>query len=257
MKSLLINPDVRKFTPGPPAESMLKPVPAKITRKGPDKFTSALVHEIRNPLANINLAVEILKSPLKDDAHDMYLDILTRSVSKINAAVTDLLNYLQTDAIQFKDHSVHKLLDEAVAMAEDRIMLKKITLIKEYSDFDSKVFINKQVIKIALTNIIINAIEAMSSGKGQLKLVAGSIKGIPFIEIEDNGIGIAEENLKNIFNPYFTNKPGGMGLGLSTSLKILLSNHAKIAVKSEPGQGTRFIITFNNYKPAKIILNNE
>jgi signal transduction histidine kinase len=251
MKSLLINPDVIKLVPGPLAESMLKPVPAKITRKGPDKFTAALVHEIRNPLANINLAVEILKSPLSDDAHKIYLDILTRSVSKINAAVTDLLNYLQADETQFKNHSVHQLLDEAVAMAEDRIVLKKITLIKAYSDLNSKVFINKQVMKIALTNIIINAIEAMPSDKGKLKLVARSIKGIPVIEIEDNGIGIAEENLKNIFDPYFTKKPGGMGLGLSTSLKILLSNHAKIAVKSEPDRGTRFIITFNNVQACK------
>jgi signal transduction histidine kinase len=69
------------------------------------------------------------------------------------------------------------------------------------------------------------------------------------IEIEDNGIGISKQNLKNIFKPYFTNKPGGMTLGLSTTLDILHSNHAKVEVHSEEGRGTHFILSFERIQP--------
>ncbi len=228
------------------AKSLLKPVSTNIEAEAPDRYITALAHEIRNPLTNINLAVEILRSPLSAEEHAMYLEILVRSTTRINTAVTELLNYKQVGEVQIKEHSLHQLLDEAIATAQDRILLKKITVIKTYSTLGSMVFINKQVIKIALTNIIINAIEAMTSGKGRLTVSTRQVNNTAVIAIEDNGTGISAENLKLIFEPYFTKKAGGMGLGLSTSLKILRANKAKIAVKSTVGKGTRFTITFIN-----------
>lgn len=226
------------------AKSILKPVSTTPEKEAPDGFIAALAHEIRNPLSNINLAAEMLRSPLSAGEHAMYLDILVRSTARISTAVTDLLNYKHAGEVQLKEHSLHRLLDEAIAIAQDRILLKKITVIKTYSTVGSMVFINKQVIKIALTNIIINAIEAMTTGKGRLTVSTSHINNTAVIAIEDNGTGISVENLKQIFDPYFTKKAGGMGLGLSTSLKILRSNKAKIAVSSTLGKGTRFTITF-------------
>ncbi len=230
------------------SERQLKPVSSKLVRKSPDKFAAALVHEIRNPLTNINLAVEILKSELNDESREMYLDILLRSASRINIAVTDLLNYFQADEIEFENHPIQQLLDAALEVAEDRIMLKGITVTKDYPLQDSMAYVNKQVIIIAITNIIINAIEAMPLGKGQLKLTTKTVNNRPVIKIEDNGIGINKENLQNIFNPYYTKKAGGMGLGLSTTMKIMLANKAQLAVQSEVDKGTLFIITFNGNK---------
>jgi signal transduction histidine kinase len=109
--------------------------------------------------------------------------------------------------------------------------------------------VNKQKIEIALTNIIINAIDAMHPENGKLKLITKSINGKCVIEIEDNGIGISKENLNNIFTPYFTDKAGGMGLGLSTTLGILKENHATVEVQSEEGMGTRFILSFEGILP--------
>ena len=98
---------------------------------------------------------------------------------------------------------------------------------------------------MALTNIIINAIDAMSAENGELKLGTKLIGDRYAIEIEDNGCGISPENLKNIFKAFYTNKPGGLGVGLSTTYDILWSNHVEVKVESEPGTGTCFTLLFD------------
>jgi len=210
----------------------------------PNQFGSALAHEVRNPLATINLAVQMLKSPTKVLDQTLYLDIIMKASGQINDLITDLLRTPQSSEMQLEKYTIHQLLDEALALTEDRILLKNITVRKDYSTLDCKIFVNKLKIKIALVNIIVNAIDAMHPEKGKLKLITRSINGKCIIEIEDNGIGISKENLKNLFTPYFTNKDGGMGLGLSTTIDILKANHATIDVQSEEGKGTRFILTF-------------
>jgi signal transduction histidine kinase len=210
----------------------------------PNPLASALAHEVRNPLATINLAVQMLKSPTQVIHHKLYLDIIMKASGQINDLITDLLKIEQPGEMQSGKYTMHQLLDEALALTEDRILLKNITVRKDYSTLDCKIFVNKQKIKIALVNIIINAIDAMHPEKGKLKLITRSINGKCIIEIEDNGIGISKENLKNLFTPYFTNKAGGMGLGLSTTIDILRANHATVDVQSEEAKGTRFILSF-------------
>ena len=220
-------------------------IPSGIVQKQPGQFASALAHEVRNPLSNINLAIEMLKSMISDDDQKIYLDIITRGSGRINELVTDLLTSFQADEIQSEKHSIHELLDEVLAMTEDRIILKNITVKKNYATRDCKIILNRSKMKIALTNIIINAIDAMTCGKGELKLITKSIDDRYVIHIEDNGCGINKENLKNIFKPFFTNKPGGLGIGLATTHDILQSNRVGVNVESAVGEGTRFILLFD------------
>ena len=219
-------------------------IPPKIVQEKATPFASALAHEVRNPLTNINLAVEMLRSTLKDIDQRLYLDIILRGSDRINDLVTDLLQLCQGDDLKPAKHSIHQLLDEVLEMTRDRITLKNITVRRDYTTINCKILVDKEKIKLALTNIIINAIDAMPSENGRLKLITRSINEKCVIEIEDNGTGISADDLKNIFKPYFTNKPAGMGLGLSTTQNILLANHAKMEVLSEEGKGTRFILTF-------------
>jgi signal transduction histidine kinase len=213
----------------------------------PNQFSSALAHEVRNPLATINLAVQMLKSPTKVLDQMLYLDIITKASGQINDLITDLLKTWQPGEMQLEKYTMHQLLDEALALAEDRILLKNITVRKDYSTLDCKIFVHQQEIRIALVNIIINAVDAMPPERGKLKLITRSINGKCLIEIEDNGIGISKENLKNLFTPYFTSKVGGMGLGLSTTIDILKANHATVDVQSEEAKGTRFILSFEGF----------
>ncbi|MHA4810807.1 two-component system sensor histidine kinase NtrB [Flavitalea flava] len=226
-----------------PEIEQLRPIPNP-AKSG--AFTSSLAHEVRNPLSNINLAAEMLKSSVLDADQQIYLDIITRASTRINDLVTDLLTVGQSAGITgITSTSIHQLLDEVLFMTKDRILLKNILISKNYSFRDCKIQGDKEKIKMALTNIIINAIDAMTAGKGRLQLITRSINGKCILEIKDNGIGIQKENLKKIFQPYFTNKPGGMGLGLSTTLEILKSNQITVDVLSEEGTGTRFMLSFD------------
>jgi signal transduction histidine kinase len=220
-------------------------IPLPISKKKPGQFASALAHEVRNPLSNINLAVEMLKSLISNEDQKIYLDIIMRGAGRINDLVTDFLTSFEADEIQSGKHSIHQLINEVIAMTEDRIRLKNITIRKDYATRDCKIILNKQKMQIALTNIIINAIDAMPSENGELKLTTKSIDGKYVIQVEDNGCGISKANLKHIFKPFFTKKPGGLGLGLATTYHILKSNHVGIDVESEEGKGTLFILSFD------------
>ncbi|MBC7874183.1 MAG: HAMP domain-containing histidine kinase [Ferruginibacter sp.] len=209
----------------------------------PDEFVSFLAHEIRNPLTNIKLSVDIMEQALKDNDLKIYLAIIMRSTVRINEIVNEVLKYHGVDEILSEEHSIHQMLEEVLTMAEDRIRLKNITIRKNYAP-DRRIFMNKPKMKIALTNIIINAIDAMTSEKGELKLVTKRGKTSYTLQIEDNGCGISKANLEHIFLAYFTNKPGGLGLGLATTKAILHSNNVGVNVESREGEGTRFILSF-------------
>jgi signal transduction histidine kinase len=103
---------------------------------------------------------------------------------------------------------------------------------------------DREKLKLALLNIVINAIESMAEHKGQLvmQLVQAGQKAV--LTISDNGCGISEENVPRLFEPYFTQKRNGVGLGLTFTLNILQSHQAKIDVSSVLGQGTTFVISF-------------
>jgi signal transduction histidine kinase len=251
------HPVATLYTPSKPANlfrSLIRQVtsipiePAiipEIVQKHTGQFASALAHEVRNPLSNINLAVEMLKTTMKTEEQKIFLDIILRGSGRINDLVTDLLASTQAEEQHLERHSVHQLLDEALNMNKDRILMKNILIRKDYTTLDCKILVNKERMKIALTNIIVNAIDAMPLGKGKLKLLTRSMNNMCFMEIQDNGVGISKENLKNIFKPYFTDKPSGLGLGLSTTLDILKANHAGVEVQSEEGRGTNFILSFD------------
>ena len=220
--------------------------PAVVIEKDQVMFVPTIAHEVRNPLANINLAVGMLQSLITDEEQRLYLDIVLRASGRINGLVHDLLLQHHHTTVQPEKCSVQQLLNEVLFLAADRLMLKNIRLIKEYTVKECFIMGDRQNILLALTNIIVNAIDAMNKTNGELKLSTKLVNNKCIIEIEDNGIGISMDNLQHIFKPYFTKKLTGMGLGLSTTMETLLANHARVAVQSEEGIGTRFILSFKS-----------
>lgn len=234
-----------------PSSKLLKiPEPAKSQSQQPGPFAS-LAHEIRNPLSTINLSVEMLKSIITDDDQKVLLDMIIRSSMRINDILTDVHSTLDVNETPPEKYSINRLLDEVLEMAGDKIKLNHITIRKKYATKDARIVMNRPKMRIALTNIVINAIDAMAGIKGELVLVTKSNEHTCSVQIEDNGCGISQENLKNIFKPYFTNKQNGLGLGLATTQDILRSNHVRLNVKSVEGHGTNFILLFEKsiHKP--------
>jgi signal transduction histidine kinase len=207
------------------------------------RIVRTLAHEIRNPLTNINLSIEQIQSETSNDELIPYFDIIKRNTKRINDLITDLLKSSRPTEVSRQKTSIHQILDETIAMAIDRITLKNIKLITEFEKAECDIMVDKEKIKIALLNIIINAVEAMPQNEGILRISTTKNESKCVIIIEDNGTGISREHIGRLFEPYFTNKTSGVGLGLATTHNILQSHNAVIDVESEIGKGSRFIIT--------------
>jgi signal transduction histidine kinase len=134
------------------------------------------------------------------------------------------------------------VIEESIQQAIDRLNLKNIQLKKDLS-IDTLLQIDAEQIKIALLNIVINAVEAMETGNGILE-VKSTVRGSSYlISIKDNGMGMSSEQIDRLFEPYFTSKSTGLGLGLSATLNIIQAHKGSIEVESTLGEGSQFIIS--------------
>ena len=211
------------------------------------KYTSVLVHELRNPLNNIMLSVESLNDSIGSNVDDkMLLDIIWRNARRINNLVESMLH--QGTITQQNEFPIHRVLDDVLEMVEDRIILKDVAVCTHYEKPDFKAIMNEQEMKMALTNIIINAIEAVPTHTGQLNIAVKSVTGDDkfIVQIKDNGCGISKKNLKAVFASHFTTKRVGLGYGLAATYALLHSNHVEVFVESTKGIGTCFTLLFDN-----------
>jgi len=210
------------------------------------RIARTIAHEVRNPLTNIELAKDQLDSEMISlDEKNILLGMISRNSKRINSLITDLLDATKFSELNFSEVDINELLDEMLNVAMDRAILKKITIKKEYEKNIPMLKVDRERIKIALLNIIVNAIEAVPEGTGVISVQSN--KGINYclITISDNGNGMDEETMSKVFDPYFTSKPQGNGLGLTHSQNIILNHKGKIRVFSETGRGTVFTITLN------------
>lgn len=208
------------------------------------RLTRTLAHEIRNPLNNINLSVEQLTHDDKNGESRMFIDIINRNSHTINNLITQLLTSALPTETSLLPNSLEQIMDDAIGQAIDRIQLKKIELKVSYPESPSNILADANKLKIAFLNIIINSIEAMGGVRNEIAIRITESGQYYIVSIQDTGSGIDEENLSRLFEPYFTSKKNGMGLGLASTLNILQSHHAQAEVKSKIGQGTTFQIRF-------------
>ena len=134
-------------------------------------------------------------------------------------------------------------------MAKDRINLNHIKIEKNYGIGICEISVDKEKIKIAFLNLIVNAIEAMEPGKGVLQITSREEEGRCAVEMTDNGYGMTEEQLNKLFEPYFTTKEKGNGLGLTNTQNIILNHKGNIYAISKPGEGTTFFVKFDFATP--------
>lgn len=208
------------------------------------RLSRTIAHEVRNPLTNINLSLEHLKGQSAED-QEMYLDIIRRNSERINQLITELLNSSKPAELMLQRFPVNKLLDETLELASDRIRLNEIKLERNYTTQNVDIEVDTDKIKTALLNLIINAIEAMEKRSGVLKIKTETNRQTCLVTIQDNGSGMDEENMKRLFEPFFSKKNKGMGLGLTATQNIILAHKGTIDVRSQPGQGTSFVIGFS------------
>ena len=216
----------------------------KLSIKG--EIARTLAHELRNPLASIGMSADILEKISGNPQNKLfsnYINIIKRSTTTLNDLVTDLLTVSNYSEPKMAKCCLAKTTNKALAHARDRIYLAGISLEKKYR---GPYFINadEEKLKIAILNIIVNASEAMTPNEGELIVAINKKKDTYSLKITDNGCGIEKEQLERLFDSFYTQKPGGMGIGLNSVKNILDDHGATIEVESLPQKGTTFILTF-------------
>lgn len=209
------------------------------------RIARLLAHEVKNPLTTIMLSADQLRLELPEEiikeSGDL-LDVILRNSHRINDLVSQLLNSTRYASLDLENYDINSILTECLNELEDRLELEHFQVVTDFEKNPKGIRVDKEKIKIAFTNLMVNAIEAMKKNEGVLKIKTESIEDGYSIEISDNGIGISKEKLDHLFEPYFTSKANGSGLGLTNTQNIIFSHKGSIRVESEEGKGTRFCI---------------
>ena len=208
------------------------------------RLVRIIAHEVRNPLNNITLSVEQMLQDIKDEPMQLYMNIIMRNGKRINDLISELLNTSRPSEITLEKQSLQSIMDDVIAASIDRLTLKRIKLQVSYPNNVQEIMADREKLKLALLNVVINAVEAMEEQEGVLSILLQELSDKVLLVISDNGSGISEENITRLFEPYFTQKRNGVGLGLTFTLNILQAHKANIEVSSRLGAGTAFNITF-------------
>ncbi len=210
------------------------------------KIARSIAHEVRNPLTNLNLALDQLRDELPKDNVPMkfYSDIIERNAHRIEELVGEMLNSSKPKKLHLELTSLTDIIEAALASAQDRLNLHKIELQFNFQSDLPRILVDKEKMQVALLNIIINAVEAMETGKGILKITTSQSGQLLTLAIADNGKGVSPDDIGKLFDPFFTGKKSGLGLGLTSTKNILNSHNALIDVRSHIDSGTTFFIHF-------------
>ncbi len=210
-------------------------------------LTAGLAHEIRNPLVAIKTLTQLLPERLDDEEfRTQFLQIASGEVDRISSLVTELLEFARPSDPKLELEDINTILDGMILLVSTETKKKQIDITKDYSSDVPPIQVDREQIKQVFLNILLNGIEATpENGKITVKtryfLKPG---GDPYAQIEftDTGCGIPEEYIEDIFNPFFTTKSTGSGLGLSISNQIIQDHRGYIDVESRLGKGSSFFI---------------
>ena len=210
-------------------------------------LTAGLAHEIRNPLVAIKTFTHLLPERIDDqEFRDKFLQIASGEVDRISSLVTELLDFARPSDPKLEPENVNTILDGMILLVSTEMNKKQISNIKDYDSNLPFVEIDREQIKQVFLNILLNAIEATSE-KGKITVRTRSFLkpgGEPYVQIEftDTGYGIPSDQIEEIFNPFFTTKTTGSGLGLSISNQIVQDHKGYIDVESQMGKGSSFFV---------------
>jgi signal transduction histidine kinase len=211
-----------------------------------DRIVSTIAHEVRNPVNTITLALSRFKKEHPDvESYNFYTDIIDKSCKRIDQLISQLIESARPSELSLKLGSINDLMEETLKLADDRIKLLNIIVYRKFESGIPEIPFDSEKLKIAFLNIIINSIEAMPPDSGILEIQTQLLHDNIMISIADNGKGIPKHNLNKLFDPFFTGKKGGMGLGLTSTHTIIKSHNGDINVESEVGIGTKFTVIFS------------
>jgi signal transduction histidine kinase len=213
------------------------------------QLASGIAHEIRNPLNYISLAIDHLKSELlpicgvRGGEMESIADNIKEEVRKANYMVLNFMNYGRPLKLRRQLVSYPDLLDKAMPLLQDKLKESHIKVVREIPESLPPMLVDPELMRNCLCNFITNAAQAMPEG-GMITLGADldTEAGMFLLSFSDQGTGIEPQDLEKVFQPYFTTKEAGIGLGLAITERIIKEHGGGLEVHSQRGEGTTFTV---------------
>ncbi|CAN5608223.1 ATP-binding protein [soil metagenome] len=212
------------------------------------RLASAIAHEIRNPLNYINLTLDHLRSkfaPEEAQKHATFEKLtaqLKTEVSRINRQISDFLHYSRPLKLDLKPINVREVIKDSLRIIEPQAEELDIKIGLVERENVPKILGDAEVLRSVFNNLLTNAMQAMETTGGNINMTISPDENFVKIEVADKGIGISEENLSKIFEPYFSTRETGTGLGLAIVQKIIEDHRGTIEVKSRLDEETKFTV---------------
>jgi signal transduction histidine kinase len=225
------------------------------------RLSAGMAHEIRNPLSGIGTNAQVLRRRFEEgDPRIRFVDFILEEVTRLDKIIEDLLRFARPPEPRLASHDLRESIERALNLARGRIEKAGVEVRFRVEGEPPPAFVDPDQIAQVLLNVILNAVQAMADG-GELGLrfrsverlapvigrqgrragdsaVQGPLRRFLEIEVRDTGMGIDRADLPHLFEPFFTTRPSGTGLGLSTSQALLRQHGGAISVESERGKGT-------------------
>ena len=208
------------------------------------QLSAGLAHEIRNPLGVISASAEVLSKHVskENEVAREVAGFIRTEVQRSNLLVSHFLDFARPLRPQREINNLNEVIDRAVAQLRESIKdgANRVRIEEHLDDLPPFAF-DSALIESAVLNLLLNGYESMSSG-GTLRISSGRDDATAWVDVSDSGSGIAPDQMESIFNPFFTTKPRGVGLGLAMVSKFVDSHGGKITVTSRAGEGSTFRI---------------
>jgi len=213
-------------------------------QKEKEDILAQIAHEIRNPLGGIELLASLIREDLQRDNRDTrYIDKILGEVNDLKSLITAYLNFSRPEPPKQENVNIASLISELKQFIKNKLDEKNINLSEELTVKEIK--FDPFHLKMILLNLISNSIDAISIN-GSIQITSSNSNGQLQISITDDGVSISDENLKNIFKPFFTTKKDGTGLGLAISQKLCRENNADLLLQKNSSIGCTFTIIKKN-----------
>ncbi|HEX3879046.1 MAG TPA: ATP-binding protein [Bryobacteraceae bacterium] len=203
------------------------------------QLSAGLAHELRNPLGTIRASSEMLTTAVskENEVAREVAGFISSEVDRCNSLITRFLHFARPLELQADKADLAQTIDQAITNVEREA--PEISIYKNYAPEIPPFRFDAELMERVVYNLISNAAQASPKG-GTVTVKTRAADGTAEISVIDRGAGIEPANLNTIFNPFFTTKPAGVGLGLAIVAKIVDEHHGKISVESEPGRGSVF-----------------
>jgi signal transduction histidine kinase len=206
-------------------------------------LAAGIAHEIRNPLSSIQAFAQLLPEKHKDkEFREEFGKIVIRDTKRITQLIENILALARPTSSTFHPCSISSVINDTLLLMGARIKKSSVKVVKKYAKVP-KIIGDKEQLKQVFLNIFMNAVQAMAGKEGsQLEITTRSTDKFVRVEIADNGPGIKKENVDRLFDPFFTTRHEGIGLGLALCYRIIEEHKGTIEVSSQVGKGTVFFV---------------